>query len=105
MLWKSLHGKRLNSGGVAKRLLFESKKIGSASSGKSSYRRLLVVRQLPSKAYLCMGITWDCWSIYPPFYSPWDISKTTSQDRKSTRLNSSHRCISYAVFCLKKKKK
>src|SRR5437764_1870581 len=29
----------------------------------------------------------------------------TRQDRKSTRLNSSHRCISYAVFCLKKKKK
>src|SRR5437764_10915248 len=29
----------------------------------------------------------------------------TQQDRKSTRLNSSHRCISYAVFCLKKKKK
>src|SRR5437762_5216812 len=28
-----------------------------------------------------------------------------TQDRKSTRLNSSHRCISYAVFCLKKKKK
>src|SRR5437762_6092912 len=27
------------------------------------------------------------------------------QDRKSTRLNSSHRCISYAVFCLKKKNK
>src|SRR5437867_9455479 len=29
----------------------------------------------------------------------------TLQDRKSTRLNSSHRTISYAVFCLKKKKK
>src|SRR5438094_6556854 len=28
-----------------------------------------------------------------------------NQDRKSTRLNSSHRTISYAVFCLKKKKK
>src|SRR5436189_6108425 len=28
-----------------------------------------------------------------------------STDRKSTRLNSSHRCISYAVFCLKKKKR
>src|SRR5258708_10300445 len=26
------------------------------------------------------------------------------QDRKSTRLNSSHQIISYAVFCLKKKK-
>src|SRR5688572_5392039 len=30
---------------------------------------------------------------------------TTSTDRKSTRLNSSHSQISYAVFCLKKKKK
>src|SRR5207248_11465024 len=28
-----------------------------------------------------------------------------TRDRKSTRLNSSHRTISYAVFCLKKKKK
>src|SRR5438132_3823628 len=28
-----------------------------------------------------------------------------SEDRKSTRLNSSHTVISYAVFCLKKKKK
>src|ERR1017187_8398958 len=29
--------------------------------------------------------------------------KPSVLDRKSTRLNSSHRCISYAVFCLKKK--
>src|SRR5437763_12636113 len=29
--------------------------------------------------------------------------KLAALDRKSTRLNSSHRCISYAVFCLKKK--
>src|SRR5438105_12527908 len=29
----------------------------------------------------------------------------TLEDRKSTRLNSSHEWISYAVFCLKKKKK
>src|SRR5438552_7377633 len=28
-----------------------------------------------------------------------------ARDRKSTRLNSSHQIISYAVFCLKKKKK
>src|SRR5437879_10692562 len=33
------------------------------------------------------------------------IPRATFEDRKSTRLNSSHRCISYAVFCLKKKKK
>src|SRR5947208_4577321 len=30
-------------------------------------------------------------------------SVTATQDRKSTRLNSSHQIISYAVFCLKKK--
>src|SRR5437867_10688285 len=29
---------------------------------------------------------------------------SSGEDRKSTRLNSSHRTISYAVFCLKKKK-
>src|SRR5207253_10887114 len=32
------------------------------------------------------------------------IPKSTLEDRKSTRLNSSHVAISYAVFCLKKKK-
>src|SRR5206468_10145895 len=45
--------------------------------------------------------------------TPWLISVTNfpaipfpreKQDRKSTRLNSSHDQISYAVFCLKKKK-
>src|SRR5438094_5217839 len=39
----------------------------------------------------------------------WEYSVITGKgpegDRKSTRLNSSHRTISYAVFCLKKKKK
>src|SRR2546428_3332710 len=34
--------------------------------------------------------------------TPWKL--TTKIDRKSTRLNSSHDQISYAVFCLKKKK-
>src|SRR5260221_5079764 len=44
-----------------------------------------------------------------PRRSP-DVTPTTapnggrSSDRKSTRLNSSHTVISYAVFCLKKKK-
>src|SRR5207247_8854171 len=33
------------------------------------------------------------------------LGATYCQDRKSTRLNSSHEWISYAVFCLKKKKK
>src|SRR2546422_7559855 len=33
-----------------------------------------------------------------------DVAGREEQDRKSTRLNSSHGYISYAVFCLKKKK-
>src|SRR5205809_6619711 len=36
---------------------------------------------------------------------PVDVALEFQQDRKSTRLNSSHGYISYAVFCLKKKKK
>src|SRR2546422_8297549 len=43
----------------------------------------------------------------PPRFSPNVTPATTSReraDRKSTRLNSSHGYISYAVFCLKKKK-
>src|SRR5262245_53729939 len=39
--------------------------------------------------------------MYPPFYA----LSGPFPDRKSTRLNSSHLGISYAVFCLKKKKK
>src|SRR3712207_7703861 len=34
-----------------------------------------------------------------------DVVRAHDEDRKSTRLNSSHANISYAVFCLKKKKK
>src|SRR5437762_8876128 len=39
-----------------------------------------------------------------PYQSATDPMTRLRKDRKSTRLNSSHRCISYAVFCLKKKK-
>src|SRR5207248_5603054 len=46
--------------------------------------------------------------LLPSTDSPGQIilnSALSTRDRKSTRLNSSHRTISYAVFCLKKKKK
>src|SRR5260221_6466638 len=41
-----------------------------------------------------------------PFCKPsyWEVG-SRQRDRKSTRLNSSHTVISYAVFCLKKKNK
>src|SRR5690348_18127191 len=37
--------------------------------------------------------------------APRNMAKSQKKDRKSTRLNSSHPSISYAVFCLKKKNK
>src|SRR5438105_6595012 len=40
-----------------------------------------------------------------PASAPAILASGRVQDRKSTRLNSSHEWISYAVFCLKKKKK
>src|SRR3712207_8185637 len=43
----------------------------------------------------------DC----PAAYTDAADKHRVHQDRKSTRLNSSHANISYAVFCLKKKKK
>src|SRR5256885_9954172 len=39
-----------------------------------------------------------------PIHKTWRAHLGTDLDRKSTRLNSSHLVISYAVFCLKKKK-
>src|SRR5256885_10523941 len=51
---------------------------------------------------------WDFlidWLVYPvTCHSPSSARKSEiGEDRKSTRLNSSHLVISYAVFCLKKK--
>src|SRR2546430_7559776 len=48
-------------------------------------------------------------NVYTDFYASvdvlgWTNSYSQALDRKSTRLNSSHSQISYAVFCLKKKK-
>src|SRR5256885_12836284 len=52
----------------------------------------------------------NSWLTHPATWSSeptrrrWDRSFSSARDRKSTRLNSSHLVISYAVFCLKKKK-
>src|SRR2546426_9594614 len=46
-----------------------------------------------------------CYTLYDrPGLLSYKKSHSLCEDRKSTRLNSSHLVISYAVFCLKKKK-
>src|SRR2546422_5000057 len=86
----------------------------------SSHRKLSAIRlpTLPhclprfSSIIICsLALLAACDSAGPKFKST-DITgveygrtlELTDQDRKSTRLNSSHGYISYAVFCLKKKK-
>src|SRR5258708_24505493 len=49
----------------------------------------------------------SCWLTVLPMgteYAGCTLANKSATDRKSTRLNSSHQIISYAVFCLKKKK-
>src|SRR5256884_6162825 len=58
------------------------------------YRRVLAARFA-----VTLGDELQC--LLPTPQPVWDVA----HDRKSTRLNSSHGYISYAVFCLKKKKK
>src|SRR2546429_5634683 len=67
---------------------------------------LLVARMLPRTDKVLRMVCRKDQYWYPT--SAADVSNSTSPllstDRKSTRLNSSHGYISYAVFCLKKKK-
>src|SRR2546426_6012466 len=45
-----------------------------------------------------------CLALFPVVFTSPVTGEVLHRDRKSTRLNSSHLVISYAVFCLKKKK-
>src|SRR5207247_9442425 len=58
-----------------------------------------------SRRWRPRGATWPRCRISPPI-GPRSASggRSAAQDRKSTRLNSSHEWISYAVFCLKENK-
>src|SRR5690606_40693685 len=62
----------------------------------------------PQAGRPCCNLFWNCWWYNSPHRED-NLERTGSWrgrgDRKSTRLNSSHVKISYAVFCLKKKKK
>src|SRR5438309_6436978 len=66
---------------------------------------ILWFRGTPAATYYhqdCGGRTADAREVWPKITDAPYLS-THEEDRKSTRLNSSHSSISYAVFCLKKK--
>src|SRR5690349_23069026 len=75
------------------------------------FRSLAFMTATPAVAWLRQHVNLKEWMPEGPQYrmliGPDDENETELRgiDRKSTRLNSSHVEISYAVFCLKKKKK
>src|SRR2546429_2985989 len=69
-----------------------------AAAAKQGYRGIL-----SNGYYLDLG--WPASRHYAVDPISGDAANLSPEDRKSTRLNSSHGYISYAVFCLKKKKK
>src|SRR3712207_8620725 len=76
--------------------LFRSEGIMEIRGG-TIHRSKDFKRATPPSGYFFAGRQWDKRVLQDMgFY-------TGNQDRKSTRLNSSHANISYAVFCLKKK--
>src|SRR3989454_9250472 len=69
-----------------------------ADGASGTLRTVPQGRRAVLKAALGLGL---CFSFFDCAFARGEDPKT---DRKSTRLNSSHLVISYAVFCLKKKK-
>src|SRR5438132_2176404 len=67
-------------------------------------RRRGMLRRVPLLSHVRLGV--DTMGMVAPVYYTADMVRALPDDgdRKSTRLNSSHTVISYAVFCLKKKK-
>src|SRR3712207_7843060 len=71
---------------------------------RSSYKHLVQLFHMEAddyKRFLNFLRKHDCHVPFQPFRRSDEDSE--EEDRKSTRLNSSHANISYAVFCLKKK--
>src|SRR3712207_6249735 len=66
------------------------------------YRKLIVPLSGPVFATVAILTFLPAWNSY---LWPLMVVQEDSKDRKSTRLNSSHANISYAVFCLKKKQR
>src|SRR3989449_6984818 len=62
--------------------------------------KITKVEWINPHSYLLMEVSDDKYEMA----GPGALRKSGLRDRKSTRLNSSHGYISYAVFCLKKKK-
>src|SRR5437660_10890439 len=73
--------------------------VGPARDRKRMSRSSGMLKGTPALLLVFLALSL---AVFAVFAKP---ASSRQQDRKSTRLNSSHVAISYAVFCLKKKKK
>src|SRR5689334_11179909 len=81
-----------------------SAKLGPGQSRNRTGGKLAIrYDKIPHAAGVALGRDQNL--VPPPKEKNWVRSPFCFRDRKSTRLNSSHSSISYAVFCLKKKTK
>src|SRR5579862_871698 len=95
----------------------ESRTAGLDRSRRTAWsaalRRRQAARHAPRTSHACAAnrsrygyAPRSAWADPRSVGNPDRLARATAcRDRKSTRLNSSHSSISYAVFCLKKKKK
>src|SRR5438034_3239846 len=84
-LFRSVRDPEEVAAGPMRLVLVAARRVEPVVEGRRHQREVEVDREVPVAE--CLG--------------DW---KLAIEDRKSTRLNSSHTVISYAVFCLKKKK-
>src|SRR5207245_5997104 len=78
-----------------------------AAYGQTNLKRLLAYSTIAHAGFMMMGLatmTRDGAGAVLFYLVVYLFMNLGALDRKSTRLNSSHGSISYAVFCLKKKK-
>src|SRR5256886_6180388 len=79
--------------------LFRSLKSFRQESFSHQGKHYTIPPEVPYRGYQLKEIT----LVPRPVHQPVEVWQPIVRDRKSTRLNSSHSQISYAVFCLKKK--
>src|SRR5207247_546704 len=93
----------LGSGGQAASfeldLVLEPRKIRSKWDGTGQFALVLGVNRSQERSFPMPNFARSILVVGMLVFSPWVLA----QDRKSTRLNSSHEWISYAVLCLKKR--
>src|SRR5690554_7157139 len=101
---KKMNGKKISPKKIDS--VLEAIRLAPTSSGLQPFEVLVITSQevkekIKKLAYNQTQVS-DCSHLL--VFAAWDHYTVDRIDRKSTRLNSSHVRISYAVFCLKKKK-